>query len=344
MQQKFRLAIVGAGLITENAHLPAALASEAVAVAAIVDPAIERAEALARRFGIEPRIARSVDEVMDGLDGALIATPNHTHREIAVRCLDAGVSVLIEKPLAHSYAEGQAIVDAAERSKKVAAVGYCTRFRTSTVLMKRLLDQNFFGEVRRFYHQFGTPGGWGPVSGYILKRASIGGGVLVVTGTHFLDRMLHFWGYPDSSRLADDSDGGAEANAIASFHYGRGSQPLEGMARYSKTTALPGGMVLETEAGIVTLADNDDADIELRPAANPDLRQVIREGSRKPANDVFLAQLEDFVQACREGIKPRITASEGLQSLRLLDDLYGNRTRLLDRWYDQNAEASWASV
>ena len=54
MQQKFRLAIVGAGLITENAHLPAALASEAVVVAAIVDPAIERAESLARRFGIGP--------------------------------------------------------------------------------------------------------------------------------------------------------------------------------------------------------------------------------------------------------------------------------------------------
>ena len=148
--------------------------------------------------------------------------------------------------------------------------------------MKRLLDEAFFGRVTRFYHQFGTPGGWAPVSGYILDRQHAGGGVLVVTGTHFIDRMLHFWGYPDGTRLVDDSAGGPEANAIASFRYERDGQALEGKVRYSKTASLPGGLVLDTEAGIVTLGDFDAAEILLRPRGHPDLCDAIRRSGETP--------------------------------------------------------------
>src|SRR5689334_8590718 len=98
MPLEFRLALVGAGSIAESSHLPAALASTRVSVEVIVDPVVERAGALARKFGIKPRIASDIADVAKWVDGAVIATPNHTHKEIALRCLDAGVSVLVEKP------------------------------------------------------------------------------------------------------------------------------------------------------------------------------------------------------------------------------------------------------
>ena len=345
MPQDFRLALIGAGLITESAHLPAALASTRVTVEAIVDPVADRAVALAHKFGIRPRIVTDIGAVAQDIDGAVIATPNHTHKEIALRCLDAGIPVLVEKPLASTRADGLAVVSATERAGKVLAVGYCSRFRRNVTLLKELLDGAFFGRVRSFYHQFGTAGGWAPASGYILNRESVGGGVLVITGTHFLDRMLNFWGYPDGVRLADDSAGGPEANAVASFRYDReGGEPMEGKARYSKTTALPGGLVLDTDAGIVTVADTDEAEIVLRPRSRPELREVIGDGSKQPDQDVFLLQLEDFVAACREGRAPRVTGREGLESLRLLAELYGNRVQLIDRWYGRTEEASWASA
>jgi len=345
MPQEFRLALVGAGLVTAGSHLPAALASTRVRIEAIVDPAVERAGALARKFGIKPEIAPDVAAVANRIDGAVIATPNHTHKEIALRCLDAGIPVLVEKPLANSHADGLAIVNAGERAAKVVAVGYCLRFWRSTTLLKHLLDEAYFGRVRRFYHQFGTVGGWVPLSGYILNRQSVGGGVLVVTGTHFLDRMLHFWGYPDGVHLADDSTGGPEANAIASFRYDRDDgDAMEGKARYSKTTALPGGLVLETDAGIVTLGETSDSEIILRPRMHPELCEVIRGRSGQPPKDVFLLQLEDFVDACREGRAPRVTGREALESLRLMAELYGNRVQLIDRWYGQKAEVTWASA
>jgi predicted dehydrogenase len=338
----FRLGIIGAGLITENSHLPAALATSDVRLEAVVDPVASRAASLVRRFGIDAQVARDVGEVLGQLDGAVIATPNDTHKEIAVRCLDAGIPVLLEKPLASNYVDGLAIVEIAKRNAKTLAVGYCTRFRQSTLLLKRLLEIGYFGRVSRFYHQFGTPGGWVPLSGYILNRESVGGGVLVITGTHFLDRMIHYWGYPELAALADDGAGGPEANAVATFRYERGAASIEGKVRYSKTTALPGGMAIETEAGIVTLADNDTADLMLRPSRNSELCQVIRSANEAPVADVFQAQLEDFVRACRGGGEPRVTGQQGLLSLRLTEELYGNRVRLIDQWYDQPMESAWA--
>ena len=218
MKTPFRLALVGAGKITQSSHLPAALAIDGVRVEAIVDPELSRTRQIAKAYGIEPRLASSVNQVLEHVDGAIVATPNHTHKPIAEQCLDAGVSVLIEKPLARSYQEGREIVEAARRNGKTLTVGYCTRYRANVRLLQRLLSEGRFGQVTRFAHQFGTAGGWAPLSGYNLNRETSGGGVLAVTGTHFLDRMLYFWGYPDRVEYVDDSAGGPEANCSAQFH------------------------------------------------------------------------------------------------------------------------------
>jgi len=337
MSQPFRLAIVGAGMITRESHLPSALASTLVEVTALVDPVAQRAAALAREYGIAPRIATHVGEVLGDIDGAVIATPNHTHAAIAVECLRSGVPVLIEKPLASSHQEGLAIVRAAEESGQAVAVGYATRFRESVVLLKSLLDEGHFGAVRRYVHQFGTPGGWAPLSAYNLDRKTAGGGVLVVTGTHFLDRMLCFWGYPDEVGLEDDALGGPEANCTARFRYTRTPAPFEGVARYSKTVKLPAGMVVETELGYVVLADHDEAEILFRPHAKAGVEQVIRRrgGPSQPRQrDVTLLQLEDFVAACREKRLPRVDGRQGLESLKLLEALYAHRRTMEADWYE----------
>jgi glycosyltransferase involved in cell wall biosynthesis len=183
--------------VAQSSHLPATLASDKVQVVAIVELMRQRAEELARWYGIAPLIVPRVQDVLGDIDGAVIATPNDTHMSIALACLEAGVPTLIEKPLASTYAEGEAIARAGQAYGKVVAVGYVVRFRESILLLGDLLKAGYFGTVRRFAHQVGTRGGWAPMSSYNLSRKATGGGVLVVTGTHFLDCMLHFWGYPD---------------------------------------------------------------------------------------------------------------------------------------------------
>jgi predicted dehydrogenase len=296
----------------------------------------QRAKELARWYGIAPIIVPRVQDVLGAIDGAVIATPNDTHMRIALTCLEAGVATLIEKPLASTYAEGEAIVNAGQASRKVVAVGYVLRFRDDVLLLSELLQVGYFGAVRRFAHQVGTRGGWAPISSYNLSRKATGGGVLVVTGTHFLDRMLHFWGYPDDVALADDAQGGPEANCIATFRYMATDRPCEGVALYSKTAELPGGLLIETDRGIVQVAEMDQTDIIFRAYAHPEVEQVVRRCGKSPypqEMSLFQRQLEDFVDACQQGRPPMVDGRQGLLSLRLLEELYTRRKALNADWY-----------
>jgi predicted dehydrogenase len=331
----YRLGILGAGLITSNSHLPAALACSGVEVAALIDPVEKRAAQLASEFGISPEVAGDISRITGRLDGVIIATPNHTHKSAAIACIEAGADVLVEKPLASTYEDGLAIVECADRRGRMVAVGYTTRFRKSTRLLKTLLDRGYFGEVRQFVHQFGTPGGWAPLSAYNLDRSSAGGGVLVVTGTHFLDRMLSLWGYPDEAELEDDALGGPEANCTARFTYWRDGRALRGMARYSKTVQLRNGLAIDTEAGTVIVADTEDADIILRRHEHPDVEERLRpaDAASGAARGAFQLQIEDFVRASRTDRVPAVDGLQGLDSLRLIEQLYATRRSADVDWY-----------
>src|SRR5690349_15950737 len=102
-----RLAIVGCGRITEDSHLPAALKANGIELAALVDPDLTRAGVLKRMYGCSCDLASSLDAVIGRVEGALIATPNHTHVDIARVALERGRPVLIEKPLTPRYAEAE---------------------------------------------------------------------------------------------------------------------------------------------------------------------------------------------------------------------------------------------
>jgi UDP-N-acetyl-2-amino-2-deoxyglucuronate dehydrogenase len=336
MAHCFRLAIVGCGRIS-GAHAAAAAAAPSIELAALVDPVAERARSLAERVGASPLIATSIRELHGRVDGVVIATPNHTHADLACECLAAGFHTLIEKPLAATVADGERILRVASETQRVVAVGYVTRFRDNVRFMADLLRRGYFGEVRRFAYQFGSRGGWAPLSAYNLDRRLTGGGVLVVTGTHFIDRMLDWFGYPDEVALSDDSLGGPEATAVATFRFRRGrGTPLSGVARFSKSVALQGGVVLDTERGMVVLPDRPDASIVVRPQEAPDIETVVRprlEGPPLARPTEFGRQLEDFVRACRDGGGPAVSGEQGMLSLRLIEALYAHRRPLPADWY-----------
>jgi UDP-N-acetyl-2-amino-2-deoxyglucuronate dehydrogenase len=335
MHEPIRLGIVGTGQISRQSHLPAALACDQVRVAALVDSDPTRAADVARSFGIRPQIANRLDDVLGTIDAAIIATPNAAHRSLAVACLEAGVSTLIEKPLASTYTDGEQIVAAAEKNAATLAVGYCLRYRSNVLLLKELLDSGYFGRLQRFVHQAGTSGGWAPLSAYHLDRTSTGGGVLVVTGSHFLDRLLYLWGFPDEAEFTDDSAGGPEANCRATFRFNHPQGAFEGCAVYSKTVPMPAMLVIETDRGLVLVGDSDNANIVFRPAEDPRMEVVVRpRGPVRQQDDVFRLQIEDFVDAHRNRRAPLVDGRQGLESLRLIEQLYAVRKPMRTDWYE----------
>lgn len=345
MADRVRLALVGCGLITRNSHLPAVLRSPHAEVAALVDSSLERAAALAQQYGSSATLSDSLEKVIGQCDGVVVATPNHTHAPVARVALERDIPVLIEKPLTNTVAEGEALCRLAEQHQTFIAVGYRTRFHPAVLAMKRLLDGGHLGRVESFRYEFGSRGGWAPISAYNLDRAQSGGGVLVVSGTHFLDRMLYWFGEPSSFDFADDSFGGVEANCRATMRYDGPHGTFTGTLLLSKTTALRNRFTMWTDRYDVELGESETEDITLYPRDLPEYRQLL--GARTPATDgkpdYFQAQIDDFARAIRGGGKPMVDGWDGLRSVRLFEALYAQRTQLEEPWmWFQKASAASA--
>src|SRR5438128_2515768 len=101
------LAIFGAGIMGTS-HVRVARGIPHARVALVVAPDLPRAEALARRVGAE---AAATVPSRPSFDAAVVAAPTELHREIAVPLLEAGIPLLVEKPIARTIEDAEAIVE-----------------------------------------------------------------------------------------------------------------------------------------------------------------------------------------------------------------------------------------
>lgn len=129
---KTRIGVAGAGTICV-AHIERALASPTCTLAAIVDPA-PAAEAIAAKSGVP--LCRTLPELLDRHrpDGVIIATPNQLHVEHALICIEAGVPMLLEKPIAQTLEEGARLCARADAAQARILVGH---HRTHSPIMAR---------------------------------------------------------------------------------------------------------------------------------------------------------------------------------------------------------------
>ena len=144
-QTPVHLAVVGAGLIG-RAHIAAARAHAEIRLCAIADPA-PAAKALAQDIGLACH--ETLDELLaatPGLDAVVLASPNTHHVQQALTCIDAGLAVLVEKPVATTVAEGRALVDAVRARGARAMVGH---HRAHSPIMARARQVVASGELGR---------------------------------------------------------------------------------------------------------------------------------------------------------------------------------------------------
>ena len=128
--QRVRVIVVGAGLISQAMHLPhLALLDERFETVGLVDPSRTVRERLAARFSI-PATFGSHEEALDAVpaDAMLVASPSGTHARITCDALARGLHVFVEKPLAITLQDADAIVAARDAADRVVQVGYNNRF------------------------------------------------------------------------------------------------------------------------------------------------------------------------------------------------------------------------
>lgn len=151
MLKSIKVGMVGAGGWGENI-ISAYQQNPFSAVAAIADLNVERAKAMAEKYGV-PNVYADYKEMVDKerLDIASIATPDFAHREPVCYCFEKGLNVFLEKPVATDMDDCNAIVQAAEKSGKKFMTDYFMRFIPQFRDAKAAMDNGELGEIVQGY-------------------------------------------------------------------------------------------------------------------------------------------------------------------------------------------------
>jgi len=147
MSAALRIAVVGVGHLGQH-HARLLASMDGVQLVGIVDTKPGRAGEIASKLGV-PSFTHLGELPLDGLDAVTIAVPTVSHLDVALRLIDAGVSVLVEKPLSSSLGDADKMIESAARRGVVLAAGHTERFNPAVVAALPLVSNPRFIEVHR---------------------------------------------------------------------------------------------------------------------------------------------------------------------------------------------------
>jgi predicted dehydrogenase len=142
-----RVAVVGVGEFGRN-HVRVWREIEGAELVGVVDSNVARAESVAAEFGT--RVIRDFQSLpAEGVQAVSLAVPTKEHSNVGCRLLDAGIDVLVEKPIAGSLAEADGLIATAQRSRRILQVGQVERFNPAVVAVQKIVARPMFFEVHR---------------------------------------------------------------------------------------------------------------------------------------------------------------------------------------------------
>lgn len=197
--KKLRVGIIGTGWIAE-AHIIEYLKMPDVEIVAGADLIDGKAKAFFEKFGVENANCYTSHKAMlenEKLDAVSICTYNKTHAECAIDSLNAGVNVLLEKPMCVTLEEAVEICRAERKSGKVLSIGFQPRFDPNMKMIKKIVQSGELGEI--YYIQTGGGRRRGiptPFGTTFIEEETAGIGALGDIGCYSLDMVLNAVGYP----------------------------------------------------------------------------------------------------------------------------------------------------
>lgn len=154
MADRVRIGIIGAGLVSDFHHVPGINIDPRATLAAVCDPNAELLEQRKSQWG-PAKYTTSYEEVAadPDIDAVIIATPNFTHKPIALACIAGGKHVMAEKPLGLSFEEAAEMYRAARDKGVRHMTAFTYRFAPSMLYLKHLLRSGALGTPRHFRSQ-----------------------------------------------------------------------------------------------------------------------------------------------------------------------------------------------
>ena len=287
---------------------------EAARLVGVVDPDLTRADAVAREFGC--RGFGSIRQMLtthSEVRAASVAAPTVHHLAVARELMEAGVDVLIEKPLAATLAEADELVQVAAAHKRIAQAGHLERFNPAVRATLPLLSRPMFFEVHRLS---------------VFTPRSLDVDVVLDLMIHDLDIVLAFAnsrvkevrgvGLPILSGKVDIANVRLEleSGCIANFTASRVSTE-----RVRKLRFFQPRQYISLDYGrqeVLVFTVGSDGTGTAVPSANPQI-QVAKPSiaSQEPLH----AELKSFLQAVRQRSTPLVPLEDGRRALALALDI-----------------------
>ena len=314
-----RVGVLTCGTIVTNGHLPSfqALGRERVDVVAFTSRTRSSAEAAAAQWGSGDVVDdwRAVLD-RDDVDAVDICSPNALHAEMAIAAAEAGKHVLVEKPIAVTPAEADAMIDAAARAGVVLMAAHNVRFAPPYLAAAAAVAEGRIGDIVGVRAAFGhaAPQAWAPGSTWFREPAVAGGGALLDLGIHVADLLRAVTGDEIDAVSAflrrPDPEGVEEAGQVAfrlrgggvgTFHASWVAKP--GPDHQLVVHGTDGSLSIERGAAVVRPADRGEKSTLAPPEDAPDL-------------------FGSFVAACRGEAPPAVTGEDGRAALAIVTAAY----------------------
>jgi predicted dehydrogenase len=315
------VAVVGVGVFGRNharVYKELEQQGEPVRLVGVVDPQLDRADAVAREFGC--RAFGSVEQMVttySEVRAASVAVPTVHHLEVARALMECDVDVLIEKPLAPSLAEAEELVRLAARRKRMVQVGHLERFNPAVRATIPLITQPMFFEVHRLS---------------VFTPRSLDVDVVLDLMIHDLDIVLSFVNSPvkevravglpilsgkvDIANVRLEFDSGCVANFTAS---------RVSTERVRKLRFFQPRQYVSVDYGrqeVLVFAVGQDGAPSGTPSGTPTINPQISVGKPPVTSEEPLhAELKSFLHAVRERSTPVVSLGDGRRALSLALDI-----------------------
>lgn len=202
-----RIGFVGCGVIS-GLHVRSLLAVPGAEIVALADVMPEN---IANLKALYPALAdaaeyRDYHEMLPTVDAALVLTPHHLHYAHIKDCLIAGVHVLSEKPFVTHPEQARELIDFARERERILMLSYQNPQLWPYRYTRQQIADGKLGEIVFYSGQITQ--NWGVRGGWRLNATEGEGGMLVDTGSHFVDLMLYLTGMrPEVVVAMNDTDG-----------------------------------------------------------------------------------------------------------------------------------------
>lgn len=186
-----RIGLIGAGGWGRD-HARGYIAAPNVDLVAVADADLSKAEALAKDFHV-PKAYGEIDALLadKSVDAVSIVIPNAFHADTAIRALEAGKPVMLDKPFALSLTDAQRVVEKARELGITFMLGMNQRFNRDTQILKEHIAAGAVGEVYHAKAYWLRRSGVPNVGTWFTQKKLSGGGPLIDIGVHLLDVCLH---------------------------------------------------------------------------------------------------------------------------------------------------------